>query len=151
SYLTWDVQATDERSHAVTLYFDCTAEWAVNRLEQAVVWSRFKIGDLDTLRVGTREQPVLAKSGDNLRIDWGYLYLAAPRQPATATIINADQTARGSFAVNGKLPDADDMQMPRAANDRWPVLACTLDFGKVGAKPASRHVLIAYDDLYCLE
>src|SRR5205823_3535298 len=46
---------------------------------------------------------------------------------------------------------SDDLRMPRPANDRWPVLACRLDLGAVGAEPVSRHVLLAHDDLFGIE
>ena len=41
--------------------------------------------------------------------------------------------------------------MPRAASDGWPVMACALALGKVGPQPQSRHVLLAYDDIYSIE
>ncbi len=78
TYLSWDVESSDGKPHDVALYFDATAEFAVNTTDQPVTWSRDRAGKLDWLRVGTAEQPVLAKAGDNLRIDWGYLYVAAP-------------------------------------------------------------------------
>ena len=151
TYLTWDVRSADGKEHDVSLYFDCTAEWAVNKAEQQVVWARDKAGDLTLLRVGTKDQPVLGKAGDNLRIDWGYLYLGVPGQGRGATVIASDKAAREGFVSGGKLPEADDARMPRAANDQWPVLACTFDLGQVGAAPASRFVLLAYDELYAIE
>ena len=151
TYVGWEVQAVDDRGHAVSLYFDCSAELAVNAAEQPVVWSRFKVGDLDVLRVGTKEQPVLAKKGDNLRIDWGYFYVAVPRHGGGAEVITDDRAARDTFAATGKLPDADDLGAPRAANDHWPVLACAFDLGAVGARMVARHVLLAYDDLFSIE
>jgi len=41
--------------------------------------------------------------------------------------------------------------MPRAADDDRLVMAFALDLGKVGAEPVSRHLLLAYDDLYSIE
>jgi hypothetical protein len=151
TYLTWQVWSADGKGHDVSLYFDCTAEWAVNTADQQVVWQRQRAGDLSLLRVGTKDQPVLGKAGDNLRIDWGYLYLAVPRQGKGADVIASDKAAREGFLTRGTLPRADDGRMPRAANDRWPVLACAFDLGRVGAEPVSRFVMLAYDELFALE
>ena len=46
------------------------------------MWSQEAIGDLDVLKIGSKDQPILAKKGDDLRIDWGYLYAAAPKSSA---------------------------------------------------------------------
>jgi hypothetical protein len=151
TYLTWDVRATDKKTHEVALYFDCSAEWAVNRSEQPVVWGRYRAGDLEVLRVGSKDQPVLAKAGDNLRIDWGYFTVAVPNSPGRETVMTSDVLARGRFLADGTLPGADDLRMPRPANDRWPVLASVLRLGRVGAEPVSRYLMLAYDDGYSIE
>jgi Domain of unknown function (DUF4965)/Domain of unknown function (DUF5127)/Domain of unknown function (DUF1793)/Domain of unknown function (DUF4964) len=151
TYVSWVVRSADQQPHAVSLYFDCTGEWTVDKVEQQVVWGRYQVGDLKVLRIGSKDQPVLAKAGDNLRIDWGYLTLAIPPQGAGASVMASDRLARAQFIDKGTLPDADDLRMPRAAKDDWPVLACTFDLGKVGAEPISRHLLLAYDDGYAIE
>ncbi|MCS6831700.1 MAG: DUF4965 domain-containing protein [bacterium] len=151
TYLLWQVRSTDGKTHEVSLYLDASAEWAVNTVDQQVVWSRYQLDGMDVMRVGTVQQPVLEKVGDNLRIDWGYLYLAVPRRAGDQTVMAAEHLTRNSFAQAGRLPDSDDLRMPRAAYDDWIVLACALNLGKVGERPVSRHVLIAYDDLYSIE
>lgn len=152
TYILWQVRSTDGKTHDVSLYLDASAEWAVNTTGQQVAWSRYKLGEMDVLRVGTVEQPILEKSGDNLRIDWGYLYLAIPRKTANdQTVIAAEHLTRNTFARSGTLPDSDDLRMPRAVHDDWIVLACALHLGKVGQEPVSRHLMIAYDDLYSIE
>ena len=78
TYLGWESWATDGREHEVSIYYDNTAELVVDKPTQAVLWSRPKMEGLEVLRMGSLDQPVLAKAGDNLRIDWGYLYVAAP-------------------------------------------------------------------------
>lgn len=151
TYVTWDARATDGREHRVSLYLDATAEWAVNRVEQPVKWSRGKSAGLTVLRVGTQEQPVLGKAGDDLRIDWGHLYLARPKGAAGEAVIAGDHAARDGFVAKGDLPDKDDTQMPRPASTDWPVLATTFDLGKVGCRTTSRHLLLGYDDQYSIE
>lgn len=150
SYITFAVRSADGRSHDVRIYLDATAEWAVHEPSQEVRWSRSKAAGLRILRIGTVAQEILGRAGDDVRIDWGHLLLAAPSAECAAAIAD-DQAARLSFANTGEIPRVDDEDMPRAANDRWPVLAVAFDLGRVGPQPVRRHVLIGYDDIYAIE
>src|SRR5215216_4271491 len=98
TYVTWEARATDGRAHQVSLYFDCTAELAVNTADQKVDWTRARVGGLRVLSVGTQLQPVLEKFGDDVRIDWGHLYVAVPQVGAGSEVIAWNQAARRSFA-----------------------------------------------------
>src|SRR5437660_3113124 len=151
TYLTWDVHSVDTQTHQVSLYFDCTSEWVVNASNERVTWGRHKVDDLAVLSFGSQRQPVLEKSGDDLRIDWGYLYLVIPPQGSSSTSISAGRMARASFSATGGLPSTDDLRMPRPAREEMPVLAAVMDLGAVGASPVSRHVILAYDDQFSVE
>ncbi len=143
TYVTWDVAAIDGKSHRAALYFDAGAELATNVPTQQVEFRRQKVGNLTALSVGTVEQPVLAKRGDDLRIDWGHLYLSATG--ATGFMGNG-QASRLAFSISESL--RDDAQTGPADDE---VIAFDLPLGRVGAKPVTRHLTIAYDDGYSIE
>lgn len=149
TYLTWDVRSGDGRAHAVSLYFDASAQLAVNVPAQLVVWRRQRVGGLTALRIGTEEQPVLQKRGDDLRIDWGHLYVAAAQADAKG-VLAPRAAAVGAFVREGRLPARDDARMPRPVRDALPVAAFAFDLGKVAARPVSRRLLLAYDDGYSI-
>ncbi len=151
TYLSWTLRSIDGREHDVQLYYDNSAELVVNEASQAVVWARPKIDGLDVLSMGSAEQPVLQKKGDNLRIDWGHLYVAAPKSAKAMTVVTDHASAREGFASRGQLPKADDPRMPRPAHDHWPVAAVAFDLGKVGATHVERWIMLAYDDEYSIE
>ncbi len=152
TYLTWEAHATDGSRHAVALYFDAGAPIAVNTPQnREVTWGRFQVPGLAVVRMGSQEQPVLRKYGDNLRIDWGYLYAAAPAGEGVTSAIASARDARTAFAAHGTLPNADDLETPREAREHMPVLAFRFDLGSVAAAAVSRHLILAYDDLYSIE
>lgn len=71
TYVTWEVQATDTQKHKVSVYFNARSEVAVNQPDQPVTFQNADISHITAWRVGSVEQPVLQKKGDDLRIDWG--------------------------------------------------------------------------------
>jgi hypothetical protein len=150
SYITWDVKSVDGKPHTVSIYDSTSSLIAVNKPKQPVEWARETMGGLTALKVGTHEQPILATPGDNTRIDWGYAYVAAPTDHSKAAI-GADEALTKSFIDTGTLPAADDTRMPRPTTDAQPVLAFVFNLGNVLAEPVSRHLIVAYDEIWSIK
>ncbi len=149
TYLTWRVETTDGRSHKVDLLLDVDGRIAVDTDNQAVTWGRSQDGGLTLLNIGSRDQQVLDRSGDNLRIDWGYFHLGVPAgEPATVV---ASANAISEFLKNGTLPSSDDMDMPQTPRDRAAHLAVALPIEAASGSGVSRHVLLAYTEEYAIE
>jgi hypothetical protein len=150
SYITWSVRSVDGKPHAVTIYDSTSSELAVNDQSQTVGWSRQKFGPLTALSVGTDTQPMLDPPGDDTRIDWGYAYVAAQAKQSIAAI-GGDNELTSAFVTNGVLPTTDDVRQPRAVSDDQPVLAYTFDLGSVSTASVSRHIIVAYDEIYSIK
>jgi len=148
TYIEWTVASGDGAGHEVAIYFDAASDLAVNTSDQPVVAARYQLDGQPLLRMGSREQSVLAKRGDDLRIDWGYLYLAADKPDGVSLAVAERAQARAAFDSTGRLPDSDDLVEGRRTG---PVLAAALGLGKAGAQPLSRYLMLAYDDLYAIE
>ncbi len=133
TYLTWDVVSIDGSVHDVKLAFTASGELAVNTPDQQVNAELEQFGDLTAIKIGSTGQAVLAKCGDDIRIDWGYLYVAAPKsdEGTQATITPAaDQLPTSGASVTSSI---------------------TFDVGKVSSAPVSRWLMLAYDDLYSIQ
>ena len=150
TYLTWQVRSIDGNRHAVSIYFDASSELAVDTPDQAVGWRHDQVAGLKVMRVGRRDQQVLQRRGDNLRIDWGYAYVAVPEDFASQETITDHHTARQSFVDGGALP-ADDPRQPRPVSDGLPVMAVSMEVGQVAAETVERHLIMAYDDIWSIE
>ncbi|MFC1633807.1 glutaminase domain-containing protein [Planctomycetota bacterium] len=152
TFITFQIRALDKKPHAVTVYFDVSGEWVVNKPAQKIVWRRMpnEIGDKTFISIGSAEQPILEKDGDNVRIDWGYLYVGAPGDD-TSRIVATSHNAREKFIETGAIPREDDTRMPRSANDDWPVIACTMNLDTKDSKPVRQTIVLAYDDIFSIE
>jgi hypothetical protein len=141
----------NHKQHKVSLYYDNTAELVVNAVDEPVVWSRPQVNGMVVERMGSQAQDVLGKSGDDLRIDWGYQYLAGVRESGVDENVSEGIIARRRFVATGSVADADDTAQPRPAADRMPVMAVSFQLDKVGVSPVARHIILAYDDGYSVE
>ncbi len=154
TYLTYDFRATDGQEHAVELYFDASAELVVNEPRQIVVPAgdaNARVESLRVLGIGSKDQPILAKRGDDIRIDWGYLYLATPhREQSNAMVLPRSSHPRETFASQGMagIPALGAVDEAPAEE-----LMCRMliDVGRVTSRPVSRWLMLAYDDLYSIQ
>lgn len=153
TYLTWTVQSSDSQPHRVEIYFDAGSEISVNSREQAVVSSRFRVNGQEVLRVGSRQQGILEKSGDDLRIDWGYLYTMSPARGGSSQVLCTRPEGLKSFVASGSLPVNDDLRSFQPYAQATPVLAHAFALAVDGSpdKAQSRYLVLAYDDEFSIE
>jgi len=102
TYLVYDLAATDGQRHRVELYLDAGGELAVNDMGQTVRGTIEDHGALRAVRIGSTEQTVLAKKGDDIRIDWGYLYLAVRAGDRPELALGRRDSLQKGFSESGR-------------------------------------------------
>ena len=143
SYISYNVKANDGKSHQVSVYTGASAEIAVNKPSQPVITQHYASGGLSVLKAGTVEQPVLQKKGDDVRIDWGYLYVAAPKAAnALQYVTKGDQSVNSFFT--GRTASNYKQGTQAVLNTVFPL-------GNVGEKPVERFVMLGYDEVYSVQ
>lgn len=150
TYVNWNVKSIDNKEHDVQVYFDCGAEVAVNTVDQAVKWDRPVIEGINAVRLGTVEQKILNRVGDDVRIDWGYAYLAVSKDQKAKVSVAGRQSLIKSFINDGEITDSCDLSQPCAVKGNRISMAASLNLGKVDRKGISSFAMIAYDDIYSI-
>jgi hypothetical protein len=151
NYITYETKATDGQQHDVQIYFEATPEWAVDHISQEVSLEKGKTEGLTYFKSGTTEQAVLAKKGDDRRIDWGYFYLCGKTIPEMSYAMGNYSEVKQEFASNGWLKKSPEEKRITRMGENMPVMACAQQIGKVKEKPVSGNILIGYDDLYAIQ
>ena len=76
SYLKTEVKSLDGACHTVKIKIAASEELCLNyRGEDDVVTDTFTTDSYTAAKIGSVKQPILAVSGDDIRINWGYFYL----------------------------------------------------------------------------
>lgn len=128
SYVSFRLRSNDGATHTAQLYFGVSGNLAVNTPGQGLVIRKGTAGSLAFLKAGTKEQPVLKKKGDDLRIDWGYVYVAAPAEKGLEQRIGPAGPANDTIS-------------------RQQFLHTTFPAMTVGEDPQEKLALIGYDEL----
>ena len=145
NYISYQVRSTDGQKHDVQFYMSTTPLMAVNKDSQATVSELGSQEGVNYVRTGTIEQPILAKKGDGICIDWGHFYLPEVNgQIALGCPIDVEET----FVESGTLPDLAEKVIARKPAE-MPVLAYAHNFGPV--EQASSFAMLGYDEIQDIE
>jgi hypothetical protein len=127
TYLSVQVKSMDSLVHQVNIKIYVSEEICLDyKGEKPVVTDVIQISNaINCAKIGAKDQVVLGQSGDDLRINWGYFYLAGLNAKASEyTYENGEKHSKGIFVSSKLLAD------------------------KIG----KRELLIfAYDDIYSIE
>ncbi|MDN5288928.1 MAG: hypothetical protein JWR38_5202 [Mucilaginibacter sp.] len=139
SYISYKVKSNDGKSHNVKVFFSASTDVARNTPQQAITTQQYTSGTLSILKAGTVEQPILQKKGDDLRIDWGYMYVAVPKTAQAMQYVSSSKGAVSSFFNN------DSKSTAKEGTNL--VLNTVIPFGTVGTTNVEKFVELGYDDI----
>jgi hypothetical protein len=165
SYISYKVRSNDGAGHDVSLYLGVSGRLAANDSLQQMRAQKGSDGSLSFLKAGTVKQAVLAKKGDDLRIDWGYVYVAAPLIQQPVQDISTQQEAIGRFHAGLGVPAEANMGVGSTAanatsgdlHDMDSVSAGALVLNTffpsfpTGDSSVEKLVLVGYDERYAVQ
>ena len=101
SYLKISVSSLDGKERSVEVSVSASEELCTNcRSWMPVKTEKIQNGDINMISVGTLEQPILGKSGDDIRIDWGYFYLCAKDAEVSETLVEEMMMVKAKCTLN---------------------------------------------------
>ncbi|MFA6853972.1 MAG: DUF4965 domain-containing protein [Bacteroidales bacterium] len=151
SYISYQLRSKNNQTHDVQIYFESTPQWAVHNISQAVTYEEIANDRLKFLKTGTVEQPILEKKGDDIRIDWGYFYLAGHNDKSTNMKFGDYWNVKQEFNSTGAVSETKTENLSEKMNsENMTVLAYSKDLGKVSDEMTTGYILLGYDDIYSI-
>ena len=139
TYVTFNLLSNDNKEHRVSLFFDSSPDLAKNKSSQIDKTTFYIKDEIAFQKTGTKEQPVLKRKGDDVRIDWGYAYMAAQDESGLEL--------PNRVPIEGPVPPGPVPDELKYSNS----FSLEINLGNIKSTPVERTILLAYDDLYSIQ
>lgn len=141
SFIHFKIKSNDGKAHFSEISLGISTNIAVNKSREAVIAEK---RDKKIIRAGKEKQSILGMKGDDVRINWGYVYLSSVETPYSTGSMPA------RIFVNNNTGVIPQLSKP-FIKGRNGVLFNHMKFDK---KPGAVHegtLLLSYDDLYSIQ
>ncbi len=140
NYISYEVESSDGCKHDVRVYIEAAPNWALNTPEQKSRAAVSKEAGLSIAKIGSVDQKILGRKGDNVRIDWGWFCLASNKD--TASVAAASPEKLRDIFLSHKPFETDSQFV-----DNGSVAICD-NLGSVNS--AQSFAMLGYDDVYSI-
>ena len=153
TYITFDSESIDGKEHDVKIIFSILAHCAVDNINQRVTWSSTRISGMDIHSCGSCDQDILNGSGDDLRIDWGYLCLVVPtREKMISYAGNTAEAVKRFISGDFDIQPTELVFQGKAYHRKYvPGLNCLAERKVVPGKTDTVRIMVAYNDIKSIE
>lgn len=150
SYISYEVTSLDGREHNVKLYIALSSELAVDDAMQQVKVHTYTNG----VCCGRGGKEILSGSGDNRRIDWGWLHLFSTEE-YTPEVLKVNQILQKfNLCIGVEKPPVDNTNLADGREfsvcDGFAYISLDREF-TVSANSVCGFVCAAYDDIHSIE
>lgn len=149
SFVRFAITATDNKIHEANILFGESSSVAGYNGDEIMKATAYQTKNLNVLNCGTEVQPILQKKGDDLRIDWGYAYLATPQQKQYTVKLTSMQNIIKDYVTNGFLTSVYN---GKTALDKNILLATSISlFAGMNDNSNRAVIMLGYDDIYSIQ
>jgi hypothetical protein len=135
SYISFTSSASDNKKHDIQILFGVSTSVAKDRSSQIEKTSAGAFNNIKYLKTGVVDQKILAKPGDDVRIDWGYAYLSTAS--TTAILLNRSS--------NDLLLEIAGVSENNKVADNYLTVQLHQKIGPTGS--TSDRVMLSYDEI----
>ena len=141
SYISFTARSLDDKKHDVAIDFNVHTQISANNKNQQVNITNINPKENTVVKAGIPNQAILGKKGDDVRIDWGYAYLATADNKFHVSPTNTSAILR--YASTGELS--------AFGNDKADFMSgyYKLEAQKTWSPRAT--LLLAYDDIKSIQ
>ena len=152
SYISMKTKSKDGKKHIVQIYVGASSAIASNKGSEEMVATGYTTPNLNVLKIGTIEQPILQKSGDDLRIDWGYAYIAANKYHSKQSVQSINDASQ-DFISNKSGMNESKVITSKSSTTQGRNLSINTIFNPDTARDTETdHVLlVAYDEIKAIQ
>ena len=152
SYISMKTKSKDGKKHIVQIYVGASSAIASNKGSEEMVATGYTTPNLNVLKIGTIEQPILQKSGDDLRIDWGYSYIAANKYHSKQSVQSINDASQ-DFISNKSGMNESKVITSKSSTTQGRNLSINTIFNPDTARDTETdHVLlVAYDEIKAIQ
>ena len=152
SYISMKTKSKDGKKHLVQIYVGASSAIASNKGSEEMVATGYTTPNLNVLKIGTIEQPILQKSGDDLRIDWGYAYIAANKYHSKQSVQSINDASQ-DFISNKSGMNESRVITSKSSTTQGSNLTINTIFNPDTARDTETdHVLlVAYDEIKAIQ
>ena len=152
SYISMKTKSKDGKKHIVQIYVGASSAIASNKGSEEMVATGYTTPNLNVLKIGTIEQPILQKSGDDLRIDWGYAYIAANKYHSKQSVQTINDASQ-DFISNKSGMNESRVITSKSSTTQGSNLTINTIFNPDTARDTETdHVLlVAYDEIKAIQ
>lgn len=146
SYISYEVTSMDGKEHDIEIYFDINSEAAVNTPDQTLIVTKYENGAY----CGRGEKDILSVSGDDQRIDWGYLHIFSKDHRVTVRELDSvasEFAFRGRYAGEIKEFESEEQF---AVRDKFVSMGLKKKF-TIGTSSYKNFICVAYDDIHSIQ
>ncbi|MGB8193701.1 MAG: DUF4965 domain-containing protein [Chitinophagaceae bacterium] len=148
SFINSTTRSNDGKAHSIELFMGISTQAAVNSTRQPVLVNEFGVHGITGFMAGTVEQKVLARKGDDVRIDWGHLYFASADADKGEPSHGPEELIIVDFLKEKpSLPTTVIKELP----DQQHLLSHQYSFKLSPGKPVSKKLIAGYDDVNAIQ